>query len=90
MTTLAILQTFHAHISFQVSLLESMLARQDLSAGPGEMGVYLTPKDILVFELGPFSGFDARYLKWLAEEYGVKVVVKRGWKDLLSAVFGYG
>ena len=69
MTTLAILQTFHAHISFQVSLLESMLARQDLSAGPGEMGVYLTPKDIRVFELGPFSGFDARYLKWLAEEY---------------------
>ena len=37
----------------------------------------------------PFSGFDARYLKWLADEYGVKVVVKRGWKDLLSAVFVY-
>ena len=52
--------------------------------------VYLTPRDILAFELGPFSGFDARYLKWLADEYGVKVVVKRGWKDLLSAVFGYG
>ena len=90
MTTLAILQTFHAHISFQVSVLESMLSRQDSSAGSGETVVYLTPKDILAFELGPFSGFDARYLKWLADEYGVKVVVKRGWKDLLSAVFGYG
>ena len=54
--------------------------------------VYLTPKDILAFELGLFSGFDAWYLNWLADEYGVKVVVtrKRGWKDLLSAVFGYG
>ena len=50
----------------------------------------MTPRDILAFELGLFSGFDARYLKWLADEYGVKVVVKRGWKDLLSAVFVYG
>lgn len=90
MTALAILQTFHAHISFQVSVLENMLTRQDSNADPGETVVYLTPKDILAFELGPFSGFDARYLKWLADEYGVKVVVKRGWKDLLSAVFGYG
>ena len=90
MTALAILQTFHAHISFQVSVLESMLARQDSNAVSGETVVYLTPKDILAFELGPFSGFDARYLKWLGDEYGVNVVVKRGWKDLLSAVFGYG
>ena len=90
MTALAILQTFHAHISFQVSVLESMVARQGSSADSGDTVVYLTPKDILAFELGPFSGFDARYLKWLADEYGVTVVVKRGWKDLLSAVFGYG
>jgi hypothetical protein len=93
MTALAVLQTFHAHISFQVSVLENKLTRQDSSsssAGSGETVVYLTPKDILAFELGPFSGFDARYLKWLADEYGVKVVVKRGWKDLLSAIFGYG
>ena len=90
MTALAILQTFHAHIAFQVSVLEKTLARQDSSADSGETVVYLTPKDILAFELGPFSGFDARYLKWLADEYGAKVVVKRGWKDLLSAIFGYG
>ena len=94
MTALAILQTFHAHISFQVSVLESMLARQNNSRGAVgaavDTVVYLTPKDILAFELGPFSGFDARYLKWLADEYGVNVVVKRGWKDLLSAIFGYG
>ena len=96
MTALAILQTFHAHISFQLSVLENLLARQDLStssADSGEAVVYLTPKDISAFELGPFSAFDARYLEWLADEYvdtGVKVVVKRGWKDLLSAIFGYG
>ena len=36
MTTLAISQTLHAHISFQVSVLESMLARQDSSAGSRE------------------------------------------------------
>ena len=93
MTALAILQTFHAHISFQLSVLESMITRQDdssSSADSGETVVYLTPKDILAFELGPFSGFDARYLKWLADEYRVKVVVKRGWKDLLNAVFGCG
>jgi len=90
MTALAILQTFHAHISFQLSVLENMLTRQDSSSGCGETVVYLTPKDILAFELGPFSGFDARYLTWLADEYGAKVVVKRGWKDLLSVIFGYG
>jgi hypothetical protein len=96
MTALAILQTFHAHISSQLSVLEYLLARQDLSsssAGPGDAVVYLTPKDISALELGPFSGFDARYLEWLVDEYvdsGVKVVVKRGWKDLLSAIFGYG
>lgn len=93
LTALAILQTFHAHISFQLSVLENIHARRDSSsssAGSGEAVVYLTPKDILAFELGPFSGFDARYLKWLADEYGVEVVVKRGWKDLLSAIFGYG
>ena len=94
MTTLAILQTFHAHISFQLSVLENLLARQkpSSSAGSGEAVVHLMPKDILAFELGPFSGFDARYLEWLTDEYvnsDVKVVVKRGWKDLLSALFGY-
>lgn len=96
MTALAILQTFHAHIAFQLSILENLLALQEsssLTAGSGETVVYLTPKDILAFELGPFSGFDARYLEWLAQEYvdsGVKVVVKRGWRDLLGAIFGYG
>ncbi|KAF8151642.1 hypothetical protein B0H34DRAFT_755784 [Crassisporium funariophilum] len=96
LTTLAILQTFHAHTSFQLSVLEDLLARQGVSAssdGSGERVLNLTPKDILAFELGPLSGFDAKYLEWLAQEYaggGVRVIVRRGWKDLLSAIFGYG
>ncbi|KAI6145014.1 hypothetical protein BKA82DRAFT_652193 [Pisolithus tinctorius] len=54
--------------------------------------IYLTPRDVLSFELGPFSSLDARYLEWLGEEYGggKKVVVKRGWKDLLGVLLGFG
>ena len=51
--------------------------------------VYLTPRNILAFELGPFGEFDARYLKWLAD-----VVVKgpvecsiRVWLILLVGLF---
>ena len=93
LTTMAVLQTFHAHTAFQLSVLEDLLAKQEDSRSTAERVVYLTPKDILSFELGPLSGFDARYLEWLAGEYagdGVRVVVKRGWKDLLGAIFGYG
>lgn len=90
LTTLSLLQTFHAHTSFQLSVLESFIPRGVSSAT--ESTVYLTPKDVQAFELGPLSGFDAKYVEWLAQEYasGVKVVVKRGWKDLISVVFGYG
>ena len=94
LTSLAILQTFHAHISFQLSVLENLLPLQySSSTTDRETVVYLMPNDILAFELGPFSGFDARYLEWLVQEYvngDVKVVVKRGWRELLSTIFGYG
>jgi hypothetical protein len=91
LTTLALLQTFHAHTAFQVSVLE-MLLPKGLGSEAGESTVYLNPKDILLFELGPLSGLDARYLEWLASEYagGVKVIIKRGWKDLLAIILGYG
>lgn len=88
-TTLSLLQTFHAHTTFQLSVLESFLPREATSE---PQTVYLSPKDILTFELGPLSGFDAKYLEWLAQEYAgdTKVVVRRGWRDLLGAIFGYG
>lgn len=95
---MALLQTFHAHTLFQLSVLEDILTRQGATPPPasddvGKRLVTLTPKDILAFELGPLSSLDARYLEWLVEEYAgsqVKVTIKRGWKDLLGAIFGYG
>ena len=44
------------------------------------------------FELGPFSGLDARFVEWLGEEYGggTRVLVRRGWKDLVGLVLGFG
>ncbi|KAJ3810910.1 hypothetical protein F5876DRAFT_76333 [Lentinula aff. lateritia] len=88
-TTLALLQTFHAHTSFQLSILESLLPP------PSERSnntINLVPKDILAFELGPFSSVDERYLEWLVTEYGggTTLLIKRSWKDLLGVVFGYG
>ncbi|KAJ6472310.1 hypothetical protein C8R47DRAFT_1199928 [Mycena vitilis] len=88
LTTLSLLQTLHAHTAFQLSTLESFL--------PTDMAhnrvIALTSKDMPAFELGPMSGLDARYLEWLALEYGggATVVLKRGWKEMLGAIFGYG
>ena len=89
LTTLSLLQTFHAQSAFQLSVLESFLPRSGEPSGGLERTVYLSPKDVLAFELGPLSASDARYLEWLAEEYAgpVKVVVKRSWRDLFGAIF---
>ena len=91
LTTLSLLQTLHAHTLFQLSVLESFILCS-LSQSESEVeAVYLTPKDIGAFELSPLSAFDAKYLEWLALEYAgtTQVVVKRGWRDLLGAIFGY-
>ncbi|KAF7983593.1 hypothetical protein HWV62_20489 [Athelia sp. TMB] len=88
LTTLALLQTFHANTRFQLSRLASFLPAEPAT---GERTVYLTPKDVTSFELGPLSGFDARYLGWLADEYGggVKLEIKRGgWRDWMGIIFG--
>lgn len=84
LTTLALLQTFHANACFQLSRLASILP-----STPGT--VYLSPKDIQSFELGPLSSFDARYLEWLAEDYGggSRVEVKKGsWRDWVGIILG--
>lgn len=94
-TTLALLQTFHANTCFQLSQLEMLLPPEEERNGT----VYLTPRDVLSFELGPFSPTDCKYLEWLAAEYAGgtaegqgerKFIVKRGWKDLLGFVVGFG
>lgn len=91
LTTLSLLQTLHAHTLFQLSVLESFIP-PSLSQSESELKtVYLAPKDMGAFELSPLSAFDAKYLEWLALEYAstTQVVVKRGWRDLLGAIFGY-
>ena len=61
------------------------------ASGAGQV-VCFTPKDVMSFELGPFSGLDARFVEWLAEEYGggTRVLVRRGWKDLVGLILGFG
>ncbi|KAJ7075267.1 hypothetical protein B0H15DRAFT_867468 [Mycena belliarum] len=88
LTTLSLLQTLHAHTGFQLSVLAPFLPQ---NPAPGKT-ICLTSKDMAAFELGPMSGMDARYLEWLALEYGAGagVMIKRGWKEMLGAVFGYG
>lgn len=78
-------QTHSAHPSPPPPLTYSSSSSDDST-------IVLHPRDILLFELSPISGADARYLDWLAQEYadGVKIVVKRSWRDLLSLIIGYG
>ncbi|KAG1748120.1 hypothetical protein EDB19DRAFT_1684366 [Suillus lakei] len=91
LTTLALLQTFHANTSFQLSRLVDLLPSVT-SGTPETSTIYITPKDMVSFELGPLSSLDARYLEWLADEYGAgsQIVVRRGWKDLFGMIFGFG
>ncbi|KAJ7487285.1 hypothetical protein B0H11DRAFT_2172823 [Mycena galericulata] len=86
LTTLSLLQTLHAHTAFQLSTLETFLPT------PPNKVISFTSRDMAAFELGPMSGMDARYLEWLALEYGggASVVMRRGWKEMLGAIFGYG
>ncbi|KAH7886752.1 hypothetical protein F5I97DRAFT_1869973 [Phlebopus sp. FC_14] len=100
LTTLALLQTFHANTCFQLSRLSGLLPSSPTPLVDAPSGaestvadvVYITPKDVTSFELGPLSSLDARYLEWLGDEYGggVRLVVKRGWKDLFGVIFGFG
>ncbi|KIY43221.1 hypothetical protein FISHEDRAFT_78730 [Fistulina hepatica ATCC 64428] len=84
--TLALLQTFHAHTLFQLSVLQDFLKENNESSP-----LILLPKDMISFELGPWSASDARYLGWLCDEYGgtQKVTVRRTWRDTLNFIFGY-
>ncbi|KAI0820886.1 hypothetical protein BC628DRAFT_1394823 [Trametes gibbosa] len=109
LTTLALLDAFHANTTAVLSRLATLLAvrkaQQQQQQAPlgrrsdsdatlvaGTQMVVFTPKDVMSFELGPFSGLDARFVEWLGEEYGggVRVLVRRGWKDLFGLILGLG
>ena len=87
-TTLALLQTLHAQTRFWISRLAALLP----TPGEGDTTVQLAPRDVLELELGPLSTLDAHFIEWLAEEYGagVRVTVRRGWRDILGLVFTLG
>ncbi|CAK5269708.1 unnamed protein product [Mycena citricolor] len=84
LTTLSLLQTLHAQTSFQLAALDTLLPRSAPT-------VVLTSREMPSLGLSPVSSSDARFLEWLAKEYGgdVEVIVKRGWKDAIAAVLGY-
>ncbi|KAF8175503.1 hypothetical protein K438DRAFT_1847819 [Mycena galopus ATCC 62051] len=88
LTTLSLLQTLQAHTAFQLSTLQALLPKDE----DADKVVTFTSKDMTAFELGPMSGMDARYLEWFALEYGgcASVVIKRGWREMVGAIFGYG
>jgi hypothetical protein len=93
-TARALLQTFDAHTRFTLDTLGGVLARgpdeSPLAGEPAEL--VLTPKDIVAFELGPMNALDARFVEWLIDEYGggVRVSVKRGWRELFGLILGLG
>ena len=92
--TLALLQTFHAHtINLLFTLSRYIPGAPAPSSGNNLSTIYLSPKDLYAFELGGLSGLDAEFIEWLGEEYGstvgVRVVVRRGWKDLARLVLGF-
>ena len=81
-TTLALLQTFHAQTRFLLSRLATVLP----SSNDAQL---MTPRDLVVLQLGPLSTLDARFVEWLAEEYAdAGVEVRRGWRDLLGGLVG--
>lgn len=92
--TLALLQTFHAHTTNVLSKLSYHLPSALTPSSGGNLStIYLNPRDLYSFELGPLSGLDAQFIEWLGEEYGsrvgVRVTIRRGWKDLARFVLGF-
>lgn len=89
-TTLALMSIFHAHSQFLSERLSELL--DDANVDSDSPTVVLTLRDVMSLELGILSGLDARFLEWLAERNeksaGRKVIVKRGWKDLLGVLLG--
>lgn len=88
-TTLTLLSTFHNHTAFLLDRLNVVLPTNS-SAGSSEQDpVFLTPKEMTTFDLGPMSDLDSRFVEWLAECKGKKLKVRRGWKDLIAYLLGF-
>ncbi|TFK51280.1 hypothetical protein OE88DRAFT_1712549 [Heliocybe sulcata] len=90
LTTMALLQTFHANTCFLLSRLATYLPSSDADAIPSS--IVLTPRDMVSFELGPLSTLDAKFIEWLMDEYGrgTQVTLRKGWRDFVGLVLGLG
>jgi hypothetical protein len=86
--TLALLHILHAMTTAHLSRIAELLP--PLEEGP--QTIQLSAKDVASFGLGPWSTDDARYLEWLAEQWGGgrRVVVRRTWRDFAWFFLGYG
>ena len=94
-TTLALLRVFHNNTTVLLSRFADIIPQRtshshNLASTGAGAAVVLTPKDLLSFDHGPLSGLDGHFVEWVAEEYGggVRVVVRRGWRDIFALIFG--
>ena len=88
-TTLSLLSTFHNHTAFLLDRLNAVLPTNSSAGSSDQDPIFLTPKEVTMFDLGPMSDLDARFIEWLAECKGKKLKVRRGWKDLMSYLLGF-
>jgi hypothetical protein len=88
-TTLSLLSTFHNHTAFLLGRLNAVLPTNSSAGSSDQDPIFLTPKDVTMFDLGPMSDLDARFIEWLAECKGKKLKVRRGWKDLIPYLLGF-
>ncbi|KZS87676.1 hypothetical protein SISNIDRAFT_460602 [Sistotremastrum niveocremeum HHB9708] len=85
----ALLEIFHRHTAFLLSVLDEVLSGS--SGLQPRTTIILSPKRMAAFGLGSLSELDALFIEWLAARDGRRqLVVRRGWKDLVSVVFGLG
>jgi hypothetical protein len=87
-TTLSLLSTFHNHTAFLLSRLDAVLPTNSSAGSSDRDPVFLTPKEVTMFDLGPMSDLDARFIEWLAECKGKKLKVRRAWRDLVPYLLG--
>ncbi|KAH9058904.1 hypothetical protein EDB83DRAFT_1010063 [Lactarius deliciosus] len=83
LTTLALLQTFHAQTRFLLSRLAIVLP----PAASAPPDAQLTPRNFLALALRRLSSLDARFVGWLAEyagASGARLSMRRGWRDFLG------
>lgn len=88
-TTLSLLSTFHNHTAFLLDRLNAVLPTNSSAGSSDQDPIFLSPKEVTMFDLGPMSDLDARFIEWLAECKGKKLKVRRGWKDLIPYLLGF-